>query len=426
MQLTSGDHSTFEHVRMSDSTIETRKPNQEQKIIEGLARFSIQSEYSRRNILEFANVPEEALLESEFPVGGFSLKVSLTEQMLGWDNLSVVLVEGSSVRSTNVVHRYWQEIIPRQKVLSYDEILAKCQRIHPLTIEDLVREMETSKWRLASYSVLTYFVGEQTPEGRAMMHLCKEMQPWDEAIRTDIVSDDMVSFRGSLEFLSWTVIVQMKNARIDYFFRKTYDILGIQSRWRETLTGGGDLLTDAPLTAAAQRKAAANELFPPPELPDGVVADLARMFRSPDEDEVWRDYCLQFLGSALERTDGVTDEDRALARETLVEALSSTNATFAGTALRSLHRADSADPLVASNALRIARDPSYPSASRTTALLILEDCVRAAPSTPSTSSTPSTLAETAAAVSADPTASTVLRQTADAIRRRLAPESQTP
>ena len=133
------------------------------------------------------------------------------------------------------------------------------------------------------------------------------------------------------------------------------------------------LLSDNPVAAAAGKNAAANELFSLPELPDGVVADLARMFRSPDEDEVWRDYCLQFLGSALERTDGVTDADRALARETLVSALSSTDATFAGTALRALHRGDPADPLVAFNALRIARDPSYPSASRTTALLVLEE-----------------------------------------------------
>ena len=172
-----------------------------------------------------------------------------------------------------------------------------------------------------------------------------------------------------------------------------------------------------------------------------MVSDLARMFRSPDEDEVWRDYCLQFLGSALEREDGVTDADRALARETLVEALASTNATFAGTALRALHRGDPADPLVAASALRIARDSTYPSSSRITALLILEDCARAAGpvagpqvagpksilpdnkpstfSTFSTSSTPSTLAETAAAVSADPSASSLLRQTAEAILKRI-------
>jgi len=174
---------------------------------------------------------------------------------------------------------------------------------------------------------------------------------------------------------------------------------------------------------AEEKNIAANELFSLPELPDGVVGDLARMSASTDEDEVWRDYCLQFLGSALERTDGVTDADRALARETLVEALASTNATFAGTALRALHRGDPSDPLVASNALRIARDPSYPSSSRTTALLILEDCARATPSTPSTSSTPSTLAETAAAVSADPSASSLLRQTADAVLKRLATDT---
>ena len=52
-------------------------------------------------------------------------------------------------------------------------------------------------------------------------------------------------------------------------------------KWRETLTAGGDLLSEDPAAAAAQRNAAANELFSLPELPDGVVGDLARMFRSP-------------------------------------------------------------------------------------------------------------------------------------------------
>ena len=191
-------------------------------------------------------------------------------------------------------------------------------------------------------------------------------------------------------------------------------------KWRGTMETKGGFLSEDPTDAAAEKNSAANELFSLPEIPDGVVGDLARMSASTDEDAVWRDYCLQFLGSALEREDGVTDEDRALARETLVEALSSTNATFASTVLRAFHRVTPSDPLVASNALRIARDPSYPSSSRTTALLILEDCARATSSTPSTFSTPSTLAETAAAVSADPSASFLLRQTAEAVRRRLA------
>ena len=114
-------------------------------------------------------------------------------------------------------------------------------------------------------------------------------------------------------------------------------------------------LTD---TERADRNAAANELYSIPELPDGGVGDLARMSASPDEDEVWRDYCRQFLGSTLERPDGVTDADRALARETLVEALASTNASFAGAALRALHRGDPSDPVIASNALRTAPAPS--------------------------------------------------------------------
>lgn len=187
------------------------------------------------------------------------------------------------------------------------------------------------------------------------------------------------------------------------------------AKWRNAIVTNEKVLSASAMEVATQKNSAANELFSLPELPDGVVGDLARMFRSPGEDEVWRDYCLQFLGSALEREEGVTDEDRALARETLVEALASTNATFAGTALRALHRGDPSDPLVASNALRIARDPTYSPTSRTTALLILEDCVRATPSTPSTAST---LAETASAISSDPSASSLLRRTAEAVQKR--------
>ena len=194
------------------------------------------------------------------------------------------------------------------------------------------------------------------------------------------------------------------------------------AKCRETLLAKGSIFGNDDI-ADFEKNSAANELFSLPELPDGVVGDLARMFASTDEDEVWRDYCLQFLGSALEREDGVTDEDRALARETLVGTLASTNAIFAGTALRSLHRGDPSDPLVASNALRIARDPTYSPSSRTAALLILEDCIRSTPSTSSTSSTSltsSTLAETASAVSADPAASSLLRRTAEAILGRNA------
>ena len=194
-------------------------------------------------------------------------------------------------------------------------------------------------------------------------------------------------------------------------------------KWLETMEEEGALLSDNPTAAAAERNAAANEIFSLPELPDGVVADLARMFEAPDEDEVWRDYCLQFLGSALERTDGVTDEDRALARETLVEALAYTNATFAGTALRALHRGDPDDPLVALNALRIARDSTYPSASRITALLVLEECTSLGADggaiTPEERR--SILLETADIISRDSSATSLLRQTAEAVLQRVDP-----
>jgi len=185
----------------------------------------------------------------------------------------------------------------------------------------------------------------------------------------------------------------------------------------------GALQSDNPAAAAAEKNAAANELFSLPELPDGVVADLARMFASPDENEVWRDYCLQFLGIALERKEGVADGERALARGTLVEALVSTNATFAGTALRSLHRGDPSDPLVAASALRIARDSTYPSASRITALLVLEECT--AHATDGEADPPadrlSVLRETAGSLARDNAASSLLRQTAETVLRRVDP-----
>ena len=190
------------------------------------------------------------------------------------------------------------------------------------------------------------------------------------------------------------------------------------SKCQQIIRTDRSCLSDNMVDAADLKNTAANKLFSLPEIPDGLVGDLARMFQSEDEDEVWRDYCLQFLGSALERTDGVTDADRALARETLVETLASTNATFAGTALRALHRGDPSDPLVASNALRIARDPAFPSASRTTALLVLEECIRTTSSTLQPFN-PSTLADTAAAVSADSSASPLLRQAAEAVLKRV-------
>ena len=202
----------------------------------------------------------------------------------------------------------------------------------------------------------------------------------------------------------------------------------VVSESRKILLCQSDALADTAADAATQKNAAANELFSLSELPDGVVSDLVRMSASPDEDDVWRDYCLQFLGSALERTHGVTDADRALARETLVEALASTNATFSGTALRALHRAAPADPLVASNAFRIARDPAYPAPSRTTALLVLEECTSlgADDSAAPPDDRQTLLRQTAAALSADPSASPLLRQTAEAVRQRLASEPPNP
>jgi hypothetical protein len=157
---------------------------------------------------------------------------------------------------------------------------------------------------------------------------------------------------------------------------------------------------------------AANAVFAQTNAPSEAIVGWVADILDRSKDPAWRDYCLQFLGTALERDD-LSDSNIRLARATLDATLDSTNAAFAGTALRSLRRAavthsdDALATHVSSNALRIARDTAYSPESRTTALLILEE-----------SAPPDTLA-TARAIQREAPSSSVLHKTAEAVVRRL-------
>lgn len=171
------------------------------------------------------------------------------------------------------------------------------------------------------------------------------------------------------------------------------------------------LAPESPLSLEAQNEAA-NAVFAQTNAPSEAIAGLVADILDRSKDPAWRDYCLQFLGTALERDD-LSDSNIRLARATLDATLDSTNAAFAGTALRSLRRAavthsdDALAAHVSSNALRIARDTAYSPESRTTALLVLEE-----------SAHPDTLA-TARTILSDSTAAPLLRKTAEAVVRRL-------
>ncbi len=178
-----------------------------------------------------------------------------------------------------------------------------------------------------------------------------------------------------------------------------------------------------------KRTSAMNDAFSKPELAPSVVAGLARMSAESSEDVLWRDACLRFLGRALARPDGVAEEDRALAREKLVSALSFTNATLAGTALVSLQCVDPDPRFVSTNALWIVLAPAYSGESRATALLVWEKCVRADPSIladplpdelpPEWPFKPKNAREAFEWMRVDPSASSQLRATAEGVLTRL-------
>ena len=140
-----------------------------------------------------------------------------------------------------------------------------------------------------------------------------------------------------------------------------------------------DVFDERRLEVCAERNEVANGVLAGETVPDGFVVGLCRSALDPEQDEVWRDYCLQFLGTAFQRFGRGRFEGDEEALLTLRRALSLKDGAFAGTALLSLRKAAAARRdaglriLSAEAALSIASSMDYSPQSRVTALLTLEE-----------------------------------------------------
>ncbi len=117
------------------------------------------------------------------------------------------------------------------------------------------------------------------------------------------------------------------------------------------------------------------------QVPDGLGGLMVAMLRNPDEDEVWRDYSLQYMAEYYQRrwspgSESVADRERDLMLDAYREALGRKDApTLAGTALigfETLSRqyAEAPRAEVAVRALDLAVDEESSVAARITALRV--------------------------------------------------------
>jgi len=115
---------------------------------------------------------------------------------------------------------------------------------------------------------------------------------------------------------------------------------------------------------------------PPPE---GIGQSLARMFRDPNHDDVWRDYCVQHFAVYYQarRRAGATATDRELqaVEAACWEAVAVSNSTTAGTALIGLRQLAGEFPemdgrRVAAASLALATNLSTEEGARVTAMQI--------------------------------------------------------
>jgi hypothetical protein len=118
------------------------------------------------------------------------------------------------------------------------------------------------------------------------------------------------------------------------------------------------------------------ERAPPSE---GIGQSLARMFRDPNHDDVWRDYCVQHFAVCYQarRRAGATSADRELraVEAACWEAVAASNSTTAGTALIGLRQLAGEFPemdgkRVAAASLALATNPSSEEGARVTAMQI--------------------------------------------------------
>ena len=104
--------------------------------------------------------------------------------------------------------------------------------------------------------------------------------------------------------------------------------------------------------------------------PAELIRSLIAMFGEATQDEVWRDYCIQHLGTLYKAAQG-TDRERV--RKLFFQATELKQGSIPGTALIALANnagPDIASQAIADKALAIAEDTAYGDAARITALQI--------------------------------------------------------
>jgi hypothetical protein len=107
----------------------------------------------------------------------------------------------------------------------------------------------------------------------------------------------------------------------------------------------------------------------------GLAAELIRMYHDPRHDDVWRDYCVQYLSACYERRPPASQAEAITndVAKTLWEAVQEKDTTIAGTALLGLEHLSRTYPHIDTNklaatALALAEDSRCSEASRITAV----------------------------------------------------------
>lgn len=179
--------------------------------------IAIKGKFSRREILAASDVPENALIGVENPIGGFSMKgLFKPDSQFGFHSFSLVFVSGGQTRTTNVVHR----------VMAADEVdsISK-EGVSPSIEHELRSKLERSSTSTPP-EVLTFFVGISSPEGNRVIDLLRTFQPWNNRVRNPVLAHDMANFTGCFDSLSWSVLVHLDDPQIAEFFAGIYDIVG--------------------------------------------------------------------------------------------------------------------------------------------------------------------------------------------------------
>jgi hypothetical protein len=146
-----------------------------------------------------------------------------------------------------------------------------------------------------------------------------------------------------------------------------------------------DFANMRPIEANALKNDALAILLEQETLPEGLGLQMVDMFNNADHDEVWRDYCVQFMAPFYEtqskvqglKVEGAGDEESVdeliVVREAMFQALDARDETIAGTALIGLEDLsrdyDEFDrDVIVEKSIEIASDESASASCRLTAL----------------------------------------------------------